>query len=289
MSTHQNREIEWAPTLKNIAWEMGELGTSMAAAGDVMIEQKPDGTPVTSIDKELNGLLIDLSQKALGAAVWSEEDSTAPYGDLRAIEGRSLVLGDPIDGTKKLVQGLEKGDMSDCRSTIMLAAFAPNQTMPEAAVVYAPFLPDQPMYWADRDGAYVDVDGLSKRLWVPSDGPTELDQVRTYKMSNWGDCAPSLAQVETMLPEARSERGGMRMIAVAEGAVDLTIFPGPESNLHDVIPPAFIAHKAGAAVRGLDGRRFDRLLDEQPIPGVIVAVNQRLAELSINYLNIATG
>ena len=95
-----------------------------------------------------------------------------------------------------------------------------------------------------------------------------------------------MMDMNDMLPNALDKRDELRLTAVASGAVDLSIFPGPSSNLHDTIAPLFIARQAGATTMGLDGRPFEELM-KGPVPGVVAAINEQLAKRAVSYFNLA--
>ncbi len=98
------RELDSA---KDIAREAGEIMLHYFHPGtDSGATEKPDGTPLTLADTEINSLVIRRITETFGDQVIGEEESTGEYG-----MGRRWVC-DPICGTKAFIQGVPTAQFS---------------------------------------------------------------------------------------------------------------------------------------------------------------------------------
>ncbi len=89
---------------------------------------KPGGSPVTDADLAADFLLKRRLQEALPGAGWLSEETV---DDLERLSRRSLIIVDPIDGTRAFVIG-------DPRWAVSVALIVDER--PVAGVVYAPAL-----------------------------------------------------------------------------------------------------------------------------------------------------
>ncbi|MGA8337717.1 MAG: inositol monophosphatase family protein, partial [Solirubrobacteraceae bacterium] len=89
-----------------LALELANLADSITLArfraADLVVETKPDLTPVTEADTAVErAVRAQLAELRPGDAVVGEE-----YGDSGGSDGRRRWIIDPIDGTKNYVRGI---------------------------------------------------------------------------------------------------------------------------------------------------------------------------------------
>jgi histidinol-phosphatase len=94
-----------SPTdLRDLALDLADLADAIATrhfGGPVAATRKPDGTPVTAADREIEAALRERIEAALpAAAILGEEEGGAVTG-----EGVCFVI-DPIDGTRNFMRGV---------------------------------------------------------------------------------------------------------------------------------------------------------------------------------------
>ena len=234
-------------------------------------------------------LICDLGDRAIimsqrpDIKVWGEEGANSLIE--RVLSDRSWTWrADSIDSTGSLVKthtrvmSGELTDFSNCRATILLSGFAPGNRSPSLSLIHSPFLPGRPTLLATPEGAWVIDDSGAERLLLLGDGPRSLADVDRFDCVSWREARPNFREfLEAKLPDKRVDRR-LSMGAVALRAVDLSVFPGPVSNPHDVASGAHIGYMAGATVQTLGGRRFEEVdWLHGPIDGVVVAATNELA------------
>jgi histidinol-phosphatase len=230
-----------------LALELADVADSITRARfraeDLVIETKPDMTPVSEADTAVEHALRERLATARPAdSVVGEEygASTTPDGDRRWII-------DPIDGTKNYVRGipvwgtllaLEEGE----RLTIGVAS--------------APAL--QRRWWASRgDGAFVAVDGenaAAQRLAVSAVAELADAELCPGGLEEWRD----IGRLDALLELGRScwrTRGFGDFwiyMLVAEGVAEIGC--EPIVSLWDLAAPKVIVEEAGGTFTDLAGR-----------------------------------
>lgn len=208
-------------------------------AGDLQVSTKPDLTPVSDADTEVERRLREvLATRRADDDVLGEE-----FGGDAARTGRQWVI-DPIDGTKNFVRGVPVW--------ATLISLVVDGT-PVVGVVSAP--------------------GLSRRWWAAADmgawstfGTGEARQISVSKVSDVADCSISLSSLEgwhkvgrrddlIALTDAAWRLRGFgdfwSYCLVAEGAVDVAA--EPEVNLWDLAALDVLVREAGGRFTALDG------------------------------------
>ncbi len=194
---------------------------------DLLVETKPDLTPVTDADRAVERALRErLAAERPGDAVVGEEE-----GGAAGASSRARWILDPIDGTRNFSRGvpvwatliaLERGGELVC------------------GVVSAPALGRR--WWAARgEGAWRD--GESVRV-------SRVDRLADAAVS----CvhAHDLAKVEPAVWHARGLGDFWQSVLVAEGALDGCV--DARLELWDYAALVPIVGEAGGRVTGLDGR-----------------------------------
>lgn len=208
-------------------------------AEDLVVQTKPDLTPVSDADRAAEELLrAQLARTRPRDAVEGEEFGRTGHGP------RRWVL-DPIDGTKNFVRGVPVW--------ATLIALVDGDT-PVVGLVAAPAL--QRRWWAARGaGAYAGRSlSAARRLQVS--GVTDLaDASLSYSsLGGWDRLGRREGLLALMAACWRSRAYGdfWSYMLVAEGGVDIAA--EPELNTYDMAALVPVVTEAGGSFTGLDGR-----------------------------------
>lgn len=236
-------------------------------AADLVVESKPDLTPVTDADRNAERLIrAQLGRSRPRDAVEGEEFESTGRGPRRWIL-------DPIDGTKNFVRGVPVW-------ATLIALVDGEQ--PVVGLVSAPAL--QRRWWAAAgSGAWTGRSITSARRIEVSRVTTLADASLSYSsLSGWRVAGRREAFDELLQTCWRSRAYGdfWSYMLVAEGAVDIA--SEPELAVHDMAALVPIVEEAGGRFTGLDGR-----------PGCwsgnALATNRRLHEEVLERLSVADG
>jgi 3'(2'), 5'-bisphosphate nucleotidase len=223
--------------------------------GEVEVEEKDDGSPVTRADRAANDILVaGLRALEPGLTIVSEEgdlERTAPAA------GELYWLVDPLDGTKEFIAG---------RAEYTVNVALVEAGVPILGVVQVPV--DRRLYLGAR--------GLGARL-ISASGATELtpgpvDQPRTAVVSRSHLTPPTEEFLERLgITEKTAFGSSLKICAVAEGVADVYPRFGPTS-LWDTAAGTAVATAAGCAVVDLRGQPL-RYVPEKGLihPGFVVA------------------
>jgi histidinol-phosphatase len=213
------------------ALDLADLADSLSLprfrALDLRVETKPDLTPVTDVDRDVERALRDrLERDRPDAAVLGEELGAAGQGGERWIV-------DPIDGTRNFVRGIP------IWATLVALERAGEL---ELGVVSAPALGRR--WWARRGGgAY----GDGTRLQVSQVARVE-DSVFSYASIHDG-----VAELAARAWHARTFSDFWQHTLVAEGAVDAAV--DHVVSPWDVAAVSMIVEEAGGRCTDLNGGR----------------------------------
>jgi histidinol-phosphatase len=212
-------------------------------AGDLVVETKPDLSPVTdadrAVEREIRSVLADLRP---GDAITGEEYG-ASDGTSGAGTGRRWVV-DPIDGTKNFVRGVPVW-------ATLIALLVENE--PVVGVVSAPALGRR--WWGSQGGgAWTAALGSTPRRLRVS-GVRELsDASLSYaSLGAWADrgMLDRFVGLTRRVWRSRAYGDFWSYMLVAEGAVDIAA--EAELSLWDMAALAPIVTEAGGRFSGLDG------------------------------------
>jgi len=165
------------PLLKELALglEIADLADSITMsrflAADLVVDTKPDLTPVTEADREVERVAREwLTSRAAGDAIVGEE-----YGEAEGDSGRRWII-DPIDGTKNYVRGVPSW-------ATLLALQVDGRT--ELGIVSAPALGRR--WWAARgQGAFArDAFSAERRLQVSAVRELADSQLLFAGLEDW--------------------------------------------------------------------------------------------------------
>jgi histidinol-phosphatase len=207
-------------------------------ARDLVVETKPDLTPVSDADKAVELLVRDL------VAAERPEDGVLgeEYPELVGTGGRRWVV-DPVDGTKNFVRGVPVW------ATVIALQDADGRFV--LGVVSAPALGRR--WWATVGGG----------AWVAE--PGGVREIRVSKVHELDDASLGYSEVEWVPAENQPKWDALLRrvwrvrgygdfyshVLVAEGAVDVAC--EPELNLYDVAGVSVIVTEAGGRFTGVDG------------------------------------
>ena len=237
--TH-SADLELALRLADVA---AEISMSRYRASDLVIETKPDASPVTEADKAVERALRDiLAQERPEDLIAGEE-----FGSEQAhAAGRRWII-DPIDGTKNYLRGVPVW--------ANLIALAIDDDI-VVGVAEAPAMGRR--WWAERGcGAFTrDVNGEIRRINASRVQRLE-DASFSYSDSigwdHFGDRGP--VALDYMLEHtwrARAYGDFLSHVLVAEGAVDIAA--EPQLAPWDVAALVPILLEAGGQMTGFDGK-----------------------------------
>jgi histidinol-phosphatase len=207
------------------------------AAADLVVETKPDLTPVSDADRAVEDVVRRLlAERRPGDAVLGEERGASGGGSRRWII-------DPIDGTKNFVRGTP--------SWATLLALEVDGTV-VVGVVSAPALSRR--WWAARgDGAWVRSPAGTRRCQVSQVASLDDAFLSYASLSGWEDrgTLPQFLELARRVWRTRAYGDFWSHVLVAEGAVDLSC--EPEVSLWDLAALQPIVEEAGGRFSDLAG------------------------------------
>ncbi len=207
-------------------------------AADLLVEAKPDLTPVSDADRAVEEAIRGrLSTQRPDDAVWGEEYGPTGSGDRRWVV-------DPIDGTKNYVRNVPVW-------ATLIALL--DGTDAVVGVVSAPALGRR--WWAQRGGgAWASTTGEAPRRLAVSRVSQLGDASLSYaSLGGWADLGRRDAFIALTDQVWRTRAYGdfWSYMLVAEGAVDIAAEPA--LSLWDMAALAPIVTEAGGRFTGLDG------------------------------------
>jgi myo-inositol-1(or 4)-monophosphatase len=226
---------------------------------------KAGGSPVTDADFAADALLKRRLQEALPDAGWLSEETV---DDFERLSRRSLIIVDPIDGTRGFVTG-------DPRWAVSVALVVGER--PVAGVVYAPAL-DETYAAARGHGATFNGESLmSAAGWPPrvAAGPKLLIEAMAAELG---------ASVE-IIPRVPSL--AYRLCLAARGAVDFAIAT-TDSHDWDIAAADLLLEEAGARLIDVSGERL-RYNSRQISRGALLAASDAAAPRLIKGFRSATA
>lgn len=219
-----------------------EISLSRFLAQDLVVETKPDRTPVTDADKAVEeAIRTHIGRVHPDDAIVGEE-----YGDNRPAKIERYWVIDPIDGTANFLRGVP--------TWATLIALIENRGGKEevvAGVVSAPAL-FRRWYAAVGRGAFV-IDGVTapRRIKVSHVSSVENASFAYSDFKGWGEL---LAPWQKLLEQSWRTRGYgdfWSHMLVAEGAVDAAA--EPSLKLWDMAALDIIVREAGGRFTDLAG------------------------------------
>jgi histidinol-phosphatase len=207
-------------------------------AQDLVVETKPDLTPVSDADREVEALVRNrLLHERPDDSFLGEESGE----DVRSVSGRRWIV-DPIDGTKNFVRGVPVW-------ATLIALVVDDEVA--LGVVSAPAL--QRRWWALRDGgAWTTTAGdHPRRIDVSAVAQTQDASLSYSDEVGWGERGAAFTALRGQVWRTRAYGDFWSHVLVAEGAVDIAV--EPELSAWDVAALVPIIEEAGGRVTGFRG------------------------------------
>jgi histidinol-phosphatase len=211
-----------------------EITLARYRATDLVVESKPDLTPVTEADRAAErALRARIEAERPGDGVLGEE-----YGETTGTGGRRWIL-DPIDGTKSFVRGIPAWGT-------LIALEHDGEIV--VGVVAAPALHRR--WWAARgEGAFADGEPIRvSRVNAIEDALMCFTSVTAFDDYGLGEQFRTLAG---RCWETRGFSDYWAHVLVAEGSADLAVEPA--MNLWDNASLQVIVEEAGGRFTDLEG------------------------------------
>ena len=231
------------------------ITTDRYEATDLSVDTKPDLTPVSEADLEVEKTLrAKLSEVRPADALLGEELG----GDVE-FSGRQWVI-DPIDGTKNYVRGVPVW------ATLISLL---DDGKPVVGVISAPALGRRWWASAGRGGWRTVAGGSPRRIEVSSVAQLEDASISISSLTGWRDrgLRDKLIELTDAAWRLRGYGDFFSYCLVAEGAVDVAV--EPEVSLWDLAALSVLVTEAGGRFTSLAG-------DDGPHGGDAVTTNGAL-------------
>ena len=205
----------------------------------MVIETKPDLTPVTDADKAVEESFRKfISQKRTDDLVIGEE-----FGAPNSISGKHYWVIDPIDGTKNFLRGVPVW------ATLIALINEGGEVV--VGVVSAPAL-NRVWYASKENGAFVKFNGVTKTISVSKVNKISDASISYSDLNGWGEREEKLLSLQDKVWRTRSYGDFWSYVLLAEGAVDIAT--EPTLNLWDMAAVEIIVREAGGLFTNLDGK-----------------------------------
>jgi histidinol-phosphatase len=242
-----------------------EISTARFGAIDLVVDTKPDLTPVSDADRAVEvAIRTMLANERPRDAIVGEEFGTTSPSDPQST-GRRWVV-DPIDGTKNFVRGVPVW-------ATLIALMEGADVL--VGVVSAPALSQR--WWAARDhGSWTARPGVHRSRNQVSAVASLDDASLSYSdLGDWGPRWAGFHDLAGSVWRTRAYGDFWSHMLVAEGAVDISA--EPDVSIWDVAALVVIVEEAGGRVTGIDAT---------PSPGApsIVCTNGLLHEAALATL-----
>jgi histidinol-phosphatase len=240
----QGGQRRYAPELAlalRMADSADELTVRRFQALDLVVETKPDLTPVSDADKATEELLRTALAESYprDAIVGEEMGGDSPD---QSWAGRRWVL-DPIDGTKNYVRGVPVW-------ATLIALVDGSQAV--VGVVSAPALGRR--WWASRgSGAWAGgaLVGTPRRIGVSAVASLADASLSYSDVAGWPDGGATFRDLAGRCWRTRAYGDFWSHLLVAEGAVDVAV--EPELSVWDVAALVPVVQEAGGRITGRGG------------------------------------
>jgi len=223
----------------NLADQADMITLARFGAIDLVVDTKPDLTPVSDADRAVETTLREtLARVRPDDSVLGEE-----FGGSTSSSGRQWII-DPIDGTKNFVRGVPVW-----ASLIALL----DDGVPQVGVISAPAL--QRRWWAaGGGGAFATFgDAPARRISVSSVAQLDSASLSFSSLSGWAQLGlrDRFLDLTDAVWRVRAFGDFLSYCLVAEGAVDIAA--EPEVSVWDLAPLDILVREAGGTFSNLDG------------------------------------
>jgi len=234
-------DLELAIRLADIA---DEISLKRYQALDLLIETKPDLSPVTDADKAVESAIRnEISKVRADDLVVGEE-----FGSPDSLAGKYYWVIDPIDGTKNYLRGVPTW------ATLIGLIDPAGEVV--VGVVSAPALARR--WWAAKGlGAKVQFNsgansGEIKALKVSKVSKLNDASISYSDLVGWGGRKDKFVALQERVWRTRGHGDFWSHMLVAEGAVDIAV--EPSLSLWDMAALDVIVREAGGKFTNLDGK-----------------------------------
>lgn len=247
----------------NIVDRVDELTLQRFHSTDLVVETKPDLTPVSDADKRAEQIVRELLERSRpGDSIYGEEQG----GSLEHSARRWIL--DPIDGTKNFVRGVPVW------ATLLALEMDGDIVL---GVVSAPALGRR--WWGAKGmGAFVRVGkGEAQPIRVSGVAQIEDASFSYSSLTGWDErgLAETFHTLATTCWRSRAYGDFWSYMLVAEGAVDIAA--EPELELYDMAALVPIVQEAGGTFTSLEG-------ESGPWGSSAIASNTLLHEVACEIL-----
>lgn len=245
-----------------LADDADSLTTARFKALDLHVMSKPDLTPVTDADKDVEaGIRRTLGRVRSRDSVLGEEEGVTGHSQ------RQWIV-DPIDGTKNFVRGVPVW-------ATLIALAVDGEVV--VSVVSAPQLNRR--WWASKGGGAFTGKNLMKATKIEVSDVRRLEDASfSYSsLSGWEERGQldDFIQLSRRVWRTRAYGDFWSYMLLAEGAVDIAA--EPELELYDMAALDVIVREAGGRFTSLAG-------EDGPWGGNAVATNGHLHEAALAFL-----
>ena len=246
-------EVMGEPADLDLAQRLADLSDAISLdrylANDLVVETKPDTTPVTDADRAVEKVIRETLAKERPSDLIIGEEFGGLEKLVSASEGSRLWIIDPIDGTKNFLRGVPTW-----ATLIALAQITSTGPKVIAGVVSSPALGRR---WFARTGGKAFVtetfSGMSRTREIQVSKVAKFDDASlSYSdLNGWKERKGAFVSLFDSLWRTRAVGDFFSHMLVAEGAVDIAA--EPTLALWDMAAVAVIVTEAGGRFTSLDG------------------------------------
>ena len=228
-------DLELALQLADIA---DEISLKRFEALDLIIESKPDLSPVTDADKAVEVAIREaISQARIDDLVVGEE-----FGSQDSLIGKYYWVIDPIDGTKNYLRGVP--------TWATLIGLVNPEGRVVVGVVSAPALLRR--WWAaEGTGAKLKFNGEQRDIRVSKVSNLSDASISYSDLIGWGPRREKFVALQERIWRTRGHGDFWSHMLVAKGAVDLAV--EPSLALWDMAALDVIVREAGGKFTNISG------------------------------------
>ncbi len=275
---------------RRLAADAARLAVLRWREGGVSTEMKADQSPVTAVDRELNGLLIGrLAEADPGTPIVGEE------GSLAGTPGGWCWFVDPIDGTGDFVAGTGEW---------MILVGATYGGRPVLGVAARPLPPAEQggprLYWASAGGGawQAPLEGIAGASPAAGGAPSPLRVSDVRRLDAARLLVGKSRQREGFLPRlgALPHRSllkvgslGLKAALVAEGSADAYASASLQTSVWDLVAPSVIVEQAGGRITDLSGAALTFEVDDPTWRRGLIVSNGRIHAALVDAFAEAPG
>jgi 3'(2'), 5'-bisphosphate nucleotidase len=250
--------------------------------GDLGLEDKAPGDPVTQADKQANALIVgELAAAFPGHGIVAEETAPASGELARLVARERVFFVDPVDGTREFSQGLPE--------FAVMIGLAVDGVAAAGVLV----LPAEGTLLAGRVGAeaFLERDAAPgvRALLRPS---AVADPAAARVVVSRSHPSPELARILEELggpTEIPCGSVGVKVARVAVGDADLYVHPGRGAKLWDACGPDAVIRAAGGTFTDVLGAAIDYARPELALTRGMTATNGPLLESTLAAARAVVG